>query len=247
MKRMIPIIFLLLSSPVYALSPEEKGERFLKNVIYYDVIYFSKNEKSMLTYSNALKPTIETTASDIYNDYKSNELAAEKKYQSSAVKISGSVNSVERNPFTNEPFVEIAAEKFGTVHANITPSLLEEASEYIKGRNISLMCNGVEKKGIITLKECYSSNIENAAKGISNFITDTFIKSTDENPAKTPPSVSGILFWAWIVGQKLPDDSGCFGDFDLKGCDISKYSDPEYAKSQEYQDLLKKYKARFNL
>jgi len=50
---------------------------------------------------------IKITATDLYDEYEANEIAADQKYRNRAVTIAGLIADISREPATNEPYVDV--------------------------------------------------------------------------------------------------------------------------------------------
>ncbi|WP_102944774.1 hypothetical protein [Stenotrophomonas sp. VV52] len=82
---------------------------------------------------------IEITATELYNDYKANEITANARYRGKPLLITGTVSAIQSD-FRDKPLIQLAAGDFVTV--SISGLSLEEASELSKGSRIKAACTG---------------------------------------------------------------------------------------------------------
>lgn len=82
---------------------------------------------------------IKVTATELYNDYKANEIAANARYKGKPLLITGTVRAIQSD-FRDQPVVQLAAGDFVTV--SISGLSVEEASELSKGASIAAACTG---------------------------------------------------------------------------------------------------------
>lgn len=79
---------------------------------------------------DAGKPEMpEYKASKIYSDYKSNEVAADKKYKGQYFFVSGTLSAISKD-FTGDPYITLAADGYGfmTVRADMFPEQLDKSA-----------------------------------------------------------------------------------------------------------------------
>lgn len=82
---------------------------------------------------------IAVTATELYNDYKANEITANARYKGKPLLISGTVSAIQSD-FRDKPLIQLAAGDFVTV--TISGLSVEEASELSKGSRIKAACTG---------------------------------------------------------------------------------------------------------
>ncbi len=82
---------------------------------------------------------IEVTATELYNDYKANEITANARYKGKALLITGTVSAIQSD-FRDKPFIQLTAGDFVTV--SISGLSVEEASELSTGSLIKAACTG---------------------------------------------------------------------------------------------------------
>ncbi|MGH8464279.1 MAG: OB-fold protein [Pseudomonas sp.] len=82
---------------------------------------------------------IAVTATELYNDYKANEIAANARYKGKPLLITGTVSAIQSD-LLDKPLIQLAAGDFVTV--TISGLSVEEASELSKGSRIKAACIG---------------------------------------------------------------------------------------------------------
>ena len=82
---------------------------------------------------------IEVTATELYNDYKANEITANARYKGKPLLITGTVNAIQSD-FRDKPLIQLAAGDFVTV--SISGLSVEGARELSKGARIKAACTG---------------------------------------------------------------------------------------------------------
>lgn len=98
-------------------------------------------------------PAVEVSATQLFQDYDANEVAADQKYKGKRLKVTGSVAGINKNAFDNI-YVEIATpNEFSSVHAQGIPEATAAALQ--KGQAIEVSCNGAGlMMGSPMLDEC---------------------------------------------------------------------------------------------
>jgi len=100
-------------------------------------------------------PAIEVTSVELAQAYADNEVAAQQKYGSSPLLVSGTINSIELD-FMDEPVVTLpGTDDFTTTQASFAGDASEVTASLQKGQAIVLRCAGVsEVMGSPMLSDC---------------------------------------------------------------------------------------------
>jgi|GEM_PF-1831243 len=96
---------------------------------------------------------VDVSAGTLYNDYKDNELAADKKYKGKLLRISGAVDSVAKTLGSVHVRLKSSG-SFGTVSAEMDEREEEKAAELTKGQAVTLVCVGHGKTLMPHVKDC---------------------------------------------------------------------------------------------
>ena len=100
---------------------------------------------------------MEVTSEEILKAYKTNEIAANKKFKDQNLLVSGSIDSIDAD-FSDDPvivFKQLTNTNFLKPRASLTKDEQDKAAELAKGQNIKLLCSKIsEVAGMPTLSEC---------------------------------------------------------------------------------------------
>jgi len=101
-----------------------------------------------------LKIDAEITASDLYRAYSSNEVAADEKYKSKKLAVTGVIENISKDAL-NDPFISLEIGYLKTVNCYFSDKDTKVISQLSKGQNITIVgeCNGL-KGSIVMLNEC---------------------------------------------------------------------------------------------
>lgn len=125
---------------------------------------------------DSFKEMTEVTTDSLFDDFDSNELAANKKYKNSIIRINGRVDNVQEDIF-GSPFISLKSKKaiFG-VKLNLENTNDERILDLKKGKSIDMVCYGVSfNVQVPTLKRCQFAD-EYARKSI-NLILNNISKN----------------------------------------------------------------------
>ena len=89
-------------------------------------------------------PAIEVSAKQLYADYEANGVAADEKYKGKVLRVTGRVNSIDRD-IMDEIYVTLQGDEyFGDVQCFFAESHVKEAVQLSKGQTISVKgkCDG---------------------------------------------------------------------------------------------------------
>lgn len=103
------------------------------------------------------EPPLETTANELLQAYKDNEIAANQKFKDKVLLIKASIESIDAD-FSDKPVLKLKAGgefEFNQPQALLADNALEQASQLKKGQKIVLRCIGAsEVAGTPMLREC---------------------------------------------------------------------------------------------
>lgn len=112
-----------------------------------------KIEKDVKT-EIASNPAIEVNASKLFSDYEANGVAADAKYKDKILKVTGIVNTIDKD-ITDNIYVTLKGdEMFGDIQCFFSEDYLEAAANLSKGQKITVTgkCDG--KLMNVMLKGC---------------------------------------------------------------------------------------------
>lgn len=102
-------------------------------------------------------PPLEVTSEEILNAYKTNEIAANKKFKDQNVLVTGKIESIEAD-FSDDPVIVFKTAdqyEFLKPRASLTKQEQDKAAELSKGQSIKLLCSRIsEVAGMPTMSEC---------------------------------------------------------------------------------------------
>lgn len=103
------------------------------------------------------KPTVSLplTAAQLYADYDANEVAADQKYKGKVLRVSGAVESVDKDIADRIVIHLKSPNSFSSVHAYLEKQYENDAASLKKEQQITVVCKGNGKLvGSPLLKEC---------------------------------------------------------------------------------------------
>lgn len=101
---------------------------------------------------------IEIQASQLYAEYKDNEVRADTKYKGNWLYVSGTVNEVGKDVL-DDPYISLVGDnEYDTVQAMFAKSAIRQLAQLHKGERISLMCRGNGKMIINVMLDCTSDD-----------------------------------------------------------------------------------------
>lgn len=113
-------------------------------------------EKSEAPQAEVVQP-LEVTSDEILKAYKSNEIAANKRFKGQNLLVTGKIDSIEAD-FSDEPVIVFKTTdqyEFLKPRASLIKDDQDKAADLSKGQNIKLLCSKVsEVAGMPTLDEC---------------------------------------------------------------------------------------------
>ncbi len=102
-------------------------------------------------------PPMEVTSEEILKAYKTNEIAANKKFKDQNLLVSGRIDSIEAD-FSDDPVIVFKTAdqyEFLKPRASLAKDEQDKAAELAKGQDIKLLCSKIsEVAGMPTLSEC---------------------------------------------------------------------------------------------
>lgn len=98
-------------------------------------------------------PPLAISSADLYEEYKSNEIAADQKYKGKTVQITGKINQIGKD-IANQVYFTIGSGIMGDVQCIIKKSHIDKVASLKPGQEIEVtgVCDG--KVMIVELKEC---------------------------------------------------------------------------------------------
>lgn len=102
-------------------------------------------------------PPMEVTSEDILKAYKSNEMAANKKFKGQQLLVSGKIDSIEADISDNAVITFKTADQYEFLkpRASLTKEETDKATNLAKGQSIKLLCLDIsEIAGMPHLKKC---------------------------------------------------------------------------------------------
>jgi hypothetical protein len=112
-------------------------------------IYLKTNYPTSKNYSHY---DIMTTASNLYDDYNANEVAADEKYKSKLIEVTGKIERISKDIF-NDPYVTLMAGDYAVVQCSFKET--KQLSRLVKGDRITIIgsCTG-KMAMIVGLSDC---------------------------------------------------------------------------------------------
>jgi putative nucleic acid binding protein len=97
-----------------------------------------------------------TTAPDLINDYKANEIAADQRYKGRVVQVSGAVDSIGKDIMDSMYLTLSSGEEFGltSVQCFFNDSAGASLARLQKGERVTVICVCDGKFGNVILKDC---------------------------------------------------------------------------------------------
>lgn len=102
------------------------------------------------------EPVATTTAIKFYNDYTSNNLAAEQKYNDHLVKLTGVIKSIGRD-ILSKPYIVLMADEYGIygIQCMVNDGALTRVTEVSIGDTVTMVGRVADNAiGSIILKDC---------------------------------------------------------------------------------------------
>ncbi len=87
-------------------------------------------------------PDMDVSASQLQKDYKANEVAADNKYKDKLLRVTGTVESIEKDFLDNVVLKLATGDMFVEVHATLEDSEKSKAAELSKGKRVRVVCTG---------------------------------------------------------------------------------------------------------
>lgn len=98
--------------------------------------------------------TIHVTATDLFNAYTSNEIAADQRYKGKVATIEGRVDSIGKD-IMDTPYLTLATgDSFMTVQAMFSKRDEGELARVTKGRQVTVKCRISGKFGNVLARDC---------------------------------------------------------------------------------------------
>lgn len=102
-------------------------------------------------------PPLEITSDEILKAYKTNEIAANKRFKGQTLLVTGKIESIEAD-FSDDPVIVFKTAdqyEFLKPRASLTKEEQDKAADLSKGQNIKLLCSKInEVAGMPTISEC---------------------------------------------------------------------------------------------
>lgn len=87
-------------------------------------------------------PTINVSAERLFEDYQTNEVAADSVYKGKILAVSGRVTSISKD-ITDSTYLMLAtSNEFMGVHADLDGSEVSEAATLVPGNRVTVVCKG---------------------------------------------------------------------------------------------------------
>lgn len=130
---------------------ENKGNKKCKGKEVYDM--YTKETKCVKSEKrevesdqNAEKPSIKVSAVQLFNEYKSNEVAADKKYRDKIIEVTGTVVEIGKDMLSDEPNVKLAVGQNDMGLSDVTCTFrskhTDELAALSKGQDITVRGKG---------------------------------------------------------------------------------------------------------
>ncbi len=104
-------------------------------------------------------PVIEISATQLYEEYKANEVLADTKYKGRWLYVSGVVTEIGKD-FTGDPYVSLLGEnEYATVRATFAKSAIQQLAALHQGQQIAVTCQGKGKIIDSPILDCTSDNV----------------------------------------------------------------------------------------
>lgn len=87
-------------------------------------------------------PSLTVTATQLYNDYHANEVAADEKYKGKTLRVTGSVASIDKDFMGNILLRLVTPNEFSQVMATLQDTEKGKAGRLAKGNGVRLVCEG---------------------------------------------------------------------------------------------------------
>ncbi len=87
-------------------------------------------------------PDMDVSASQLQKDYKANEVAADNKYKGKLLRVTGTVESIDKDFLDNVVLKLGTGDMFAEVHATLEDSEKPKAAELSKGKRVRVVCTG---------------------------------------------------------------------------------------------------------
>lgn len=118
------------------------------------IAFGSDDEKTTETEIAAETPAIEVSARQLYADYEANGVAADEKYKGKVLRVTGKVNTIDRD-IMDKIYVTLKGDEyFGDIQCFFAEDHVKTASQLSKGQTITVKgkCDG--KMMNVLLKGC---------------------------------------------------------------------------------------------
>ena len=114
----------------------------------------NKKTESEIKEQTAQTPALEVSASQLYSDYEANGVAADEKYKNKILKVTGTVNTIDKD-IMDQIYVTLnGSNVIGDVQCFFSDDYVSDASQLQKGQKITVVgkCDG--KLMNVMLKGC---------------------------------------------------------------------------------------------
>ena len=115
----------------------------------------SSSTETASTETTPTETAIPVTATELYNAYDNNEVAADKQFKNKLLQISGTIESIDSG-ISDQAVLELGTgEMFMSVSAEGDDNFTDIASTLSKGQQVTLLCRGAgEVIGMPFVDEC---------------------------------------------------------------------------------------------
>ena len=206
-RQSAPIVTPIVHKP----SISEKGLKILKAVIWEDLKSYTVDcNETAIKWNTIMNIQVEATSRDVSKEYRDNEVSADEKYKSKAVRLSGPITAIKRDMKGNV-YVSLKGHDFlREVQAYLGKDSVAKAKELKRGDDVTLFCMGL---GVQLMTPAFGGcsfgdEILQQVYSLSVKVIDLWF----EGKAKWKGSDNelSVLFFFYFVGTKMKDSSPCF-------------------------------------
>jgi hypothetical protein len=90
------------------------------------------------------RPTYQTTAEQLYQDYKANEVAADEKIGNAKVEVTGTIRAINKD-FTDSVVLELQISGFADAPMSLPDSEKSAAANLVQGQQVTVICDHVRR------------------------------------------------------------------------------------------------------
>jgi hypothetical protein len=130
-----PIIYFLIGVPLMVALVSASAPS------YKDYVEKAKAAKARSTQTQAATPAIQLSASDLLNAYKSNEVAADSRYEGKRLEVTGIVKSINSS-IGDTPVVNLDGDDYGIIAVRVYDLEKNTAATLAKRQRITVNCLG---------------------------------------------------------------------------------------------------------